>query len=233
MTDDQGKSVTTGNYFTINALAPVITLHDLESDMNAPAGVRRFASFSSSEPLSLAYCTVDDWEEIPCLANTAYDLWFWPGTHTVTVRAFDKGGRSATVTKTFEIGSLPDAEQKDPPTTPVKPLASSRAKSELSLKFSTSVTNRRGTRKLIVRAQLSTSDLQPGVGCRGTVQFSAQQLVAAARNAELKMDAAGRCVASRTYRLKRSSRNKKINVTAEFLGNDIFMPSIRSGHKHL
>ncbi|MGH2958997.1 MAG: RCC1 domain-containing protein, partial [Solirubrobacterales bacterium] len=233
--DDEGESAVSYASFNVDTLAPTIAITGAEDEPGAVNGVWRTLAFSTSEPLGITYCQVDDDPEATCVPNTAYSKWFAPGLHSVTVKAVDKVGRKSTVTVTFRIGpeSTPEQPQTEDSSTPVKPLATARAAAPLSIKFSQTGAYKKGTRRLTARARLVMSTLQAAQGCRGSVLLGAPRLGASARSVALKLDSANRCVASRTFKVKRTSKGKKVLVTAEFGGNDFFLPSIRTSSKTL
>jgi alpha-tubulin suppressor-like RCC1 family protein len=231
VTYEGNKSVVGENPFNVDAFDPVITLHNLEDDLTANAGVRRFASFTVSEPAGWFYCKVDDWVEVTCNPNTDYDLWFWPGTHTVTIRQ-GGGFNGVAVTKTFQIGGAEDVAADPAPAPQVNSL-STRAESALSLKLRSRGSYAKGTRKLIAQVRLANTDLQPGTSCSGSVVISAPGLNAAERHSKFKLDAKRHCVASRTFSIKRAFKRKRIGVTAVYAGNSLFLPKTISGKKHL
>jgi alpha-tubulin suppressor-like RCC1 family protein len=230
-TGDLGESAVSSSSFNVDTLAPTVSITGAEDDPSATYGAWRSLSFSTSEILAIAYCKVDDDPEATCLAGTEYSKWFAPGLHTVTIRAFDKAGRTSTTTVVFEIGTdQPAAEEPSPE---VKPLATARVSAPFAVTFSLTGSYKKGTRKLIARAGLGMSKLQAAQGCRGFVILKAPKLGTPARKVALKLDSGNRCVASRTFSIKRSWKGKKLSVTAEFVGNDFFLPVKRSGSKTL
>lgn len=240
VTDDQGNSVTGMVSFEVNTLDPVITLTGVEDDLNAVNGEWRTLGFATSEPLGITYCQVDDDPRATCLPDTNYMKWFAPGLHTVTVEAHDGEGRSTTVTKVFRIGPIPGTEQPTVPDAPrpddsadVKPLSVDRASATLSATFALMGSYRKGTRKLTARARVASLEGVSSGGCNGVVRIASPRLGVKPRSIALRLDAAKRCIATRTITLKRASKGKTVSFTFEFAGNGYFLPTKRSASKRL
>lgn len=228
-TDGGGHSDSDVVYFSVDTTPPVLALTDLSDDLAAVSYQWRQLSYSSTEQLESATCVVDGGEPRNC-HNAQVFVRFEQGLHTVSVTGVDFAGNVGTTTKTFRIGPLPVVT---PPTTWPPSIATNKNVG-ISVRYAFTGSYAKGNRKLIVRTRLVIRDpLVPG-RCAGSMRIAAPKLGVAEKSFPLVPDAGlAQCAASRTFKLKRALKGKRVKVTFAFDGNAHYLPVSGSDSKKL
>jgi hypothetical protein len=175
---------------------------------------------------------VDGGEPSDCNGGQTFHR-FKKGLHTVSVTGTDFAGNVGTTTKTFRIGPLPvDAQPGTQPGT--QPPASARKRTGISVRYSFTGSYAKGNRKLIVRTRLTIIDALVAGRCSGAMRIAVTKLGVAEQSIPLIVDTkVSQCVATRTFRLKRATKGKRVQLSFAFDGNAFYSPAYGSGSKKL